>query len=187
MRIADLNMDGPTWVYTPEHHKTQYRGRSRKIYIGAKAQETLRHYLRSSLKGYIFAPTQAETERREIMHANRKTPIFCGNVPGSNCKRKPQRRPGERYNPAAYNRAISRACRQAFPAPDGVKGQALQKWHKNHRWSPNQLRHAFATEVRRTHGLEAAQVLLGHSQADVTQVYAERDEQKAIQAISQVG
>ena len=42
-------------------------------------------------------------------------------------------------------------------------------------WHPNQLRHTFATEVRRTHGLEAAQAALGHSKADVTQVYAERD------------
>jgi len=42
-------------------------------------------------------------------------------------------------------------------------------------WHPNQLRHTFATQVRKQHGLEAAQVLLGHARADVTQVYAERD------------
>jgi integrase len=42
-------------------------------------------------------------------------------------------------------------------------------------WHPNQLRHLFATEVRRRYGLEAAQVALGHAKADVTQVYAERD------------
>ena len=42
-------------------------------------------------------------------------------------------------------------------------------------WHPNQLRHNFATLARRQYGLEAAQVALGHSRADVTQVYAERD------------
>ena len=31
------------------------------------------------------------------------------------------------------------------------------------------------TEVRRKFGLEAAQTVLGHARADVTQVYAERD------------
>jgi site-specific recombinase XerD len=36
------------------------------------------------------------------------------------------------------------------------------------------LRHTFATRVRKEHGLEAAQVLLGHSKADTTQIYAER-------------
>jgi hypothetical protein len=38
------------------------------------------------------------------------------------------------------------------------------------------LRHAAATEIRQRYGLEAAQVLLGHSRADITQVYAERDQ-----------
>ena len=42
-------------------------------------------------------------------------------------------------------------------------------------WHANQLRHSKATEVRRQFGLEAAQVILGHAKADVTQVYAERD------------
>jgi integrase len=42
-------------------------------------------------------------------------------------------------------------------------------------WHPNQLRHNFATLARRQFGSEAAQVVLGHSRADMTQVYAERD------------
>jgi integrase len=34
------------------------------------------------------------------------------------------------------------------------------------------IRHSFATEVRARFGLEAAQVLLGHKNADATQLYA---------------
>jgi site-specific recombinase XerC len=49
------------------------------------------------------------------------------------------------------------------------------------------LRHTFATRVRKQHGLEAAQVLLGHSRADVTQVYAERDEQLAATVATKIG
>jgi len=63
------------------------------------------------------------------------------------------------YSSASYRRAVTRACDRA-----GVP-----------RWTPNQLRHTAATRVRRAHGLEAAQVVLGHSRADVTQIYAERD------------
>ena len=59
----------------------------------------------------------------------------------------------------SLRRAIHRGCKRA-----GVKN-----------WSPNQVRHTFGTEVRSQHGLEASQVLLGHSRADVTQTYAERD------------
>jgi hypothetical protein len=41
--------------------------------------------------------------------------------------------------------------------------------------------------VRKQHGLEAAQVLLGHARADVTQVYAERNEQLASAIAAEVG
>jgi site-specific recombinase XerC len=55
------------------------------------------------------------------------------------------------------------------------------------RWSPNRLRHSAATELRSKYGLEAAQVILGHSQADVTQIYAERDLAKAAAIMREVG
>jgi site-specific recombinase XerC len=63
----------------------------------------------------------------------------------------------------------------------------LKVWQSEHRWFPNQLRHSAATEFRRQFGLEAAQVLLGHSKADVTQVYAERDFAKAAAVARQIG
>ncbi|MDG3006611.1 tyrosine-type recombinase/integrase [Paludisphaera mucosa] len=70
-----------------------------------------------------------------------------------------------------FRRAIRNACAKA-----GVPS-----------FAPNQLRHAFATEVRARLGLEAAQVALGHSAADVTQVYAERDLSKARSTALAVG
>jgi integrase len=54
-------------------------------------------------------------------------------------------------------------------------------------WHPNQLRHTHATEVRRRFGLEAAQVMLGHARADVTQVYAERDLALATKVAAEMG
>jgi integrase len=49
------------------------------------------------------------------------------------------------------------------------------------------LRHTAATLIRKQFGLEAAQVILGHAVADVTQVYAERDAEKARAVARQVG
>jgi site-specific recombinase XerC len=63
----------------------------------------------------------------------------------------------------------------------------LAAWQAAHRWHPNQLRHSFATRVRKVHGLEAVQVLLGHSRADVTQVYAERNEALAAEIAAKIG
>jgi len=41
--------------------------------------------------------------------------------------------------------------------------------------------------VRKEHGLEAAQVLLGHSKADTTQIYAERNDALAASVALRVG
>jgi integrase len=54
-------------------------------------------------------------------------------------------------------------------------------------WAPSQLRHSHGTSVRRRYGLEAAQVVLGHSRADVTQVYAERDPTLALKIAAEIG
>jgi integrase len=54
-------------------------------------------------------------------------------------------------------------------------------------WHPHQLRHTHATQVRRQFGLEAAQVALGHSAADVTQVYTARDLSLAVKVAKEIG
>jgi len=60
-------------------------------------------------------------------------------------------------------------------------------WRAEHCWSPNQLRHTAATEIRQRFGLEAAQAALGHRAADVTQIYAERDFGLAASVAKQIG
>lgn len=49
------------------------------------------------------------------------------------------------------------------------------------------LRHTAATRIRDEHGLDAAQAMLGHSGADVTQIYAELNIEKAIDAACNAG
>jgi integrase len=70
-----------------------------------------------------------------------------------------------------YRQAIARAAKRA--------GQP--------HWFPLQLRHSAGTEVREQYGLEAAQVILGHSRADVTQVYAERNLKLAKEVARKIG
>ena len=55
------------------------------------------------------------------------------------------------------------------------------------KWSPNQLRHAAATEYRKKFGLEAAQVVLGHKTANITEIYAERNDDLAKRAARELG
>jgi integrase len=101
------------------------------------------------------------------------------------------------YSPPSYRRAITRACDRAFPHPklSNLKRSTLtekqatevEKWQKLHRWSPNQLRHAAATQAREVAGIDAAQVLLGHRDAAMTQRYAEVDIAKAVDAMQKIG
>jgi integrase len=54
-------------------------------------------------------------------------------------------------------------------------------------WTPNRLRHTFATATAAKHGLEVTQVLLGHSSPDMTMVYAEADVKKAREVARLIG
>jgi integrase len=100
------------------------------------------------------------------------------------CFQKPKGGVFHRWN---YNEKIHQACDKAFPAPKDTTGDALKAWRKKHRWAPNRLRHSRATNIREQYGLEAAQAVLGHSNADVTQIYAERDIAKAAKIMGEVG
>ena len=66
-------------------------------------------------------------------------------------------KPTDRWDVPRYSAAVRLAAKSAGVPP----------------WTPNRLRHAFATEVRRRHGLLVAAALLGHHQAfAVTQGYS---------------
>ena len=108
-------------------------------------------------------------------HKQRKTPLSCGNRPGTNRQPRPRRPPGGRCTPNTYARAVPRACDAADAAAHKGDPSAPTDQRIVGRWSRNQLRHTAATEIRKPFGLEAAQTILGHSRADITQIYAQRD------------
>ncbi len=148
----------------------------------------LRPYLLRDKTAFCFVPAESEKKRRAELHARRRTPLSCGNVPGSSRKPRPKRVPGDHYVKDAYNRAIRRAIDHANKkAVKQAKKRAEDPPLPIPRWFPNQLRHAAATEIRRAYGLEAAQTVLGHAKAYVTQVYAERDAALAAEVMRKIG
>ena len=197
IRPMDLDRSADVWIYRPESHKTEHHGKDRIVYIGPQAQGVFIRYLVRDAAAHCFRPIDSEAKRRAAQHAARKTPLSCGNKPGTNRKAKPKRKAGDGYSVNVYRRAIYRGCDLAFRHPElsALKESQLsekqlaelRQWQADHQWAPNQLRHTAATEIRREFGLEAAQVALGHSQANVTQVYAERDMQKGIEVARRIG
>jgi integrase len=207
IRRCDIDMSGAIWLYRPPHHKNAHRGKARTIAIGPKAQQILREYFTHNIADYLFSPVRAVEELRVERSAARKTPRYPSHMARNVTKRKkqPKRPASEKYDRGSYGLAIDRACDRAFPPPSKLAQQRdetraewwarltekekdeVKAWRKAHRWHPNQLRHSFATKVRKQHGLEAAQVLLGHTRADVTQVYAERNEELAVMVAAKIG
>lgn len=190
LRPADVDQSGDVWRYVPIKHKTAHHGRGRVILMGPKAQAILTPYLLRPAGRCCFSPLDSERRRRDDRHAARQTPLSCGNRPGTNRTRKPKKKAGDRYDAHAYAHAVrcgidkaNRVIQRRLKA-EGREATAADLLP---RWSPNRLRHTAATEIRRQFGLEAAQVTLGHAQANVTQIYAERDEAKAAEVMRLLG
>lgn len=171
IRAADIDRTGQVWLFKPAAHKTAYRGKVRAVPIGKQGQEVLAPFL--DRPGFLFSPSEATAAVRASQAANRKTRRFpCEDRRRARrCQQEPRCKPGERYTPPVLCKAIVRACRRA----------GVEEWH------PNQLRHAFGTRVRHLFGLEACQVVLGHSHAAISEIYGERNEALALTVAQQIG
>jgi integrase len=95
--------------------------------------------------------------------------------------REPKKVPRERYTPLTYCQAITRGIARANRDAERIGSGAVPHWH------PNQLRHNAGTRLRREFGLEIAKALLGHSSVVPTQIYAERDQAAAADAMLKIG
>jgi len=171
LRPTDVDTSDPScWVYRPHRHKGEHHGRERLVFIGPLAQEVLGPWLDREPGVYCFRPSDAVAARNAKSRANRVTPLRAWEA-ARTPKPNPKRAPGLRYTKDSYRVAIQRVCRDLGIPP----------------WSPNQLRHSRATDLRRVFGIEAAQAVLGHSEIGVTQVYAERDMARAREVMREVG
>ncbi len=169
LRPADIDRSHDVWVYLPAEHKTEHHEQPRAVMIGPRAQAVLAPYLLRAAGDYCFTPHESERRRRTRQAAARKTPLRKRDR--DRMKLDSIRRYAEHYTADTYRHAVQRVCTRL----------------KLPKWSPNQLRHTAATDIRRRFGLEAAQVVCGHQSADVTQVYAERDHDLAKRVAREVG
>ena len=170
IRLCDIDRSHDVWEYKPASHKTQHHGRKRRVFIGRKGQEIVRQFLKVDQTTRLFSPRDAERERSEERRGNRVSPMTPSQRARKH-KERPMRTAGLQYTKDSYNRAITRACEEA----------------EVESWAPNQLRHNAATEIRKTHGIDVARAVLGHSSMDVTEIYAEQDFDKARAVIAEIG
>ncbi len=170
MRTADIDSSGETWEYRPREHKTEHHGRKRVIFIGPKAQNIIRPFLKVDREQFLFSPAEAQQAFNDERRQNRQTPM----TPSQKARQRkssPQKTPGDCYSVTSYSRAIRNACEKAdIPV-----------------WTPNRLRHNAATRLRKEYGIETVRTILGHATGFTTEIYAELDYEKARQVAATAG
>jgi integrase len=200
MRTIDINTQGEIWEYRPHSHKAEHHAKERVVYLGPHAQEIIKPWLRTDLHAYLFSPAEGRAWYQAQRAENRKTPRPAKQRQSTR-KPQPKRAPNNRYTPLAYGHAVQRACEAAFGMPKELRriskelddderkrlaGLAAQ-WRAQHCWHPNQLRHNAASRIRAAYGIEAARVILGHSSAVTSEIYAEIDRDKARDIMGKIG
>ena len=172
LRVCEIDRTGDVWVFDYKAHKTAHHGHSRPIWFGERAQRILTPYLidaESKPEGYLFSPRETVYFANIDKRRKRKSKVQPSQI--CRAKKNPKRKAGDKYRESSYRCALQRAAEKA-----GVE-----------RWFPNQLRHARLTQIRKEYGLEAAQIIGGHANADVTQIYAERDMTRGVDVMRKIG
>jgi integrase len=188
VRLSDIDRTHEIWEHRPGRFKTQHHEDSQRIiYLGPHAQRLVLEWERANPAEWLWQPRDA---RREWLVAH-----------GSKRAGRGTHQAGEQYTANSYGRAVEHGCERAFGMPGefkrgaavrskddpaGIKASAAE-WRRRHCWSPNQLRHTAATRIRATYGLEVARIILGHTSAVTTEIYAEQDKSPARQAARESG
>jgi integrase len=177
-RLIDIEMDGSIWLYRPADHKLAHMedAQERIVFLGPKAQAIIKPYLQRDLTAFLFSPKEANSWRYAQANTHRRKNQ-------KSTPRKSDHRVKDRYTTETYRRAIQRQCEKVFD-PDGELRRQIDQ---SHRWSPNQLRHTYATQIRKQFGIEAASMLLGHTNLKTSQIYAEKSFQIAMDIARKVG
>ncbi|WP_246112970.1 tyrosine-type recombinase/integrase [Allorhodopirellula solitaria] len=166
MRPRDIDQRGDEWIYRPDSHKTAHHGVTKAVPIVGDARLVVARFLDRPSDQYLFSPIESAAWHREQRSLARKTHKSCGNRVGSNLKKDPKRKPGEMFTKDSYRRAVVNAAKKA----------------EVEHWTPYQLRYTAAAAIREALGIEAAQAILGHTKAAMTEHYAKSTEAKAIEA-----
>jgi integrase len=182
MRPMDLDRSAPVWHYKPEQHKTRWKGFARVVPIGPKGQAVLTPFLDRAPSAFLFSPREALRSLFVEQRSRRRSKVYPSQRRDWEKRLKTV---GEVYSVNQLDKAIERAVVKENARRLKLAGEG--RFDEVHHWSANQLRHLHATLVRKRYGLEAAQVVLGHAKADVTQVYAERDGQLAAKVAAEIG
>lgn len=164
MRPADIDRSGDVWFFRPKKHKTANRGKKKSVPLIGDARDALTDYLNRGADEFCFSPKESVAWVNAKKRSERQSKVPPSQA--SRAKSDPRKQPGDHYTHTSYRQSIQRAAKRA----------GVESWH------PYQLRHTAATVIRDALGVEAAQSMLGHSRASMTEHYAKQTDARAIEA-----
>lgn len=172
MRPFDIEQTGDVWIYTPQTHKNQWRGKDLLKAVPVVAQEILSGFIQGCGESdYLFSPRESSAWARAqaaLKRTPRKTkrfPCEARRVEKEKLAQQARRKakaPGECYATGSYRQAIRYGITKA--AANGV-GIPL--------FTPNQLRHGILTFIAKAFGQQRAQRYAGHEHLSTTSIYTE--------------
>ncbi len=193
LRPGDLDRSSDVWEFNVLGHKTAHHGRKRTVYIGPEAQSVLRPYLLRAADQHCFSAAESREWWFQQAEEARVTPASCGNARGRKHDRTPSAK-NSRLPRTYFDRVVMAgrspaACKKAWPAPKEIRGdkEAVKAWDRRTSLVAQPVAAYSRDRSAALYGLDAAQVILGHARADITQVYAEVDRQKAIDITRKIG
>ncbi len=159
LRPCDLDRSRDVWAFTVSSHKTSWKGKARVIHFGPEARDVLAPCLDGvGPQEYVFSPKRSEEQRNAHRGESRITPRWESHMTRNARKRvKDRKHPlSDQYDANNLARAVLRACELA----------------KVPRWTPYQLRHLRAVELREKYGLETVRAVLGQSFMSMSDHYS---------------
>lgn len=157
------------WVYAPQRHKTDAKGLVRHVLLGPAAQVIVAPYLDREPLAYLFDPREGRRDWEQRMGRQPRRP---GTVrPRGGQKDSGERMPRDHYDA----NALARAARLAIKRLNRSRSWGPPCPRPIEPWTPYQIRHRVATDVRAQFGPEAAQHVLGHEHLSTTELYARKN------------
>ncbi len=117
LRWNMIDRTGPVWIAELDRHKNAWRGRSRWIAIGPKAQEHLRPLLVLDQTAFVFSPRRALAEQRADKAERRKSKVQPSQRRRAEQRRAhPREQIAEAFTTHTLGRAIARGVQAANAA-----------------------------------------------------------------------